>query len=375
MSKPTGTPTDANDADADEPTLPFSRRTTVGLIGAGAVLAVWIVVGLLAPDSWAGVLLSIAASPSTHTAMLRLAVPIALAAIGGIFAEKSGVINIGIEGLLIVSAFSSIVAVHWLGVGEATAGLSNHWWGLLVGTIISVLFALIFAIVCIEFKADQIIAGLAVWLISLGLAPFASQIVFGSPNTASVGRFSSVTIPVLSDVPFLGYLLFDTEPQVYIMLAGAAVGWYLLARTNFGRWVVASGENPKALDTAGVDVRKVRYAAVLLSGVFAGLGGAGFALGDLGTFAGGGDTAINGRGFIAIATYLLANYHPIGALLGSFLFAGLDSIQTGMQAAGYAIPTELIRVIPHMTVIVVLVLVGRTRLPDAAGDHYESGED
>ncbi|SEV81945.1 ABC transporter permease [Natrinema salifodinae] len=351
----------------------LSRRSIGAGLGALAVL--WVVVGLLAPDSWPGVLLSIAASPSTHTATLRLAVPIALAAIGGIFAEKSGVINIGIEGLLIVSAFSSIIAVHRLGDGGATLGLPNLWWGLLAGVAVSVLFALLFAIVCIEFKADQIIAGLAIWLISLGLAPFASRIVFGSPNIPGVTRFGDVTIPVLSEIPLLGYLLFDTEPQVYIMLVGAVAGWYLLSRTNFGRWVVASGENPKALDTAGVDVRKVRYAAVLLSGVFAGLGGAGFALGHLGTFAGGGDTAIGGRGFIAIATYLLANYHPIGALLGSFLFAGLNSVQTTLQSAGYAIPTELIRTIPHMTVIVVLVFVGRTRLPDAAGDHYESGED
>ncbi|MFC6764099.1 ABC transporter permease [Natrinema soli] len=311
---------------------------------------------------------------SWQTSTLRLAVPIALAAIGGIFAEKSGVINIGIEGLLIVSSFSAIIAVYWLGSGT-TLGLSNLWWGLLIGVLVSVVFALIFAIVCIEFEADQIIAGLAIWLISLGLAPFASRIVFGSPNTANVALFDNVTVPMLSEIPIFGYLLFDTEPQVYIMLAGALAGWYLLARTNFGRWVVASGENPKALDTAGVDVRKIRYAAVLLSGVFAGLGGAGFALGTLGTFTGTGDTVINGRGFIAIATYLLANYHPLGALVGSFLFAGLNSMQDTLQTAGYGLPTELIRTIPHMTVILVLVLVGRTRLPDAAGDHYESGED
>ncbi|WP_049896669.1 ABC transporter permease [Natrialba chahannaoensis] len=322
------------------------------------------------------VLLFLVATPASwQTSTLRLAVPIALAAIGGIFAEKSGVINIGIEGLLIVSAFSSIIAVHRLGDGGATMGLSNLWWGLLIGVLVSVVVALVFAVVCIDFKADQIIAGLAIWLISLGLAPFVSRIVFGSPNTAGISRFGNVTIPGLSELPILGYLLFDTEPQVYLMLAGALGGWFLLTRTTFGRWVVASGENPKALDTAGVDVRKVRYAAVLLSGVFAGLGGAGFALGTLGTFAGGGDTAINGRGFIAIATYLLANYHPVGALLGSFLFAGLNSLQTALQSAGYAIPTELIRTLPHMSVIVVLVLVGRTRLPDAAGEHYESGED
>ncbi|QSW99463.1 ABC transporter permease [Haloterrigena alkaliphila] len=350
----------------------YSRRTVGAAVG---LLAVWVAVGLLAPDSWPGVLLSIAASPNTHTATLRLAVPIALAAIGGIFAEKSGVINIGIEGLLIVSAFSSIVATYWLGSGDATMGLSNHWWGLLAGVLVSVLFALLFAIVCIEFKADQIIAGLAVWLIALGLAPFASRIVFGSPNATTMGTFDAVTIPLLSEIPVVGYLLFDTPPQVYVMLVGAVAGWYLLSRTSFGRWVVASGEDPKALDTAGVDVRKVRYAAVLLSGVFAGLGGAGFALGQLGTFAGGGQTDIAGRGFIAIATYLLANYHPIGALLGSFLFAGLNSMQNGLQAAGYAIPTELIRTIPYATVIVVLVFVGRTRLPAAAGEDYESGED
>ncbi|ELY82663.1 ABC transporter integral membrane protein [Natrinema gari JCM 14663] len=324
----------------------------------------------------AAVLVVLWATPASwQTSTLRFAVPIALAAIGGIFAEKSGVINIGIEGLLIVSAFSAIVVVDWLGDGGATAGVPNLWWGMLIGVLVSVLFALLFAIVCLEFEADQIIAGLAVWLISLGLAPFASRILFDSPNTANITRFENVTVPVLSELPVVGYLLFDTEPQVYIMLAGAVAGWYLLSRTTFGRWVVASGENPKALDTAGVDVRKVRYAAVLLSGVFAGLGGAGFGLGTLGTFAGTGDTVINGRGFIAIATYLLANYHPIGALLGSFLFAGLNSMQSGLQAAGYAIPTELIRTIPHMSVIVVLVLVGRTRLPDAAGDHYESGED
>ena len=351
----------------------ISRRAVLGVTGGLAALL--IVAGLAFPDSWAGVVLSIAASPSTHTATLRLAVPIALAAIGGIFDEKSGVINIGIEGLLIVSAFSAIVVTYWLGSGDSTLWLSHHWWGLFAGVAVSTLFALLFAVVCIEFKADQIIAGLAVWLIALGLAPFVSRIVFDSPNTDGVGRFQNVTVPVLSDVPVLGYLLFDTPPQVWIMLGSAAAGWYVLTRTNFGRWIVASGENPQALDTAGVDVRRVRYAAVMLSGVFAGLGGAGFALGQLGTFAGGGETDIGGRGFIAIATYLFANYHPIGALGGSFLFAGLDAFQLRLQAAGYAVPTELIRTIPYVTVIVVLVFVGRTRLPDAAGENYESGED
>ncbi|WP_114577626.1 ABC transporter permease [Saliphagus sp. LR7] len=351
----------------------LSRRSAA--VALAVLAAITIAAGLAFPDSWLGTVLSVLASPGTHTAMLRLAVPIALAAIGGIFAEKSGVINIGLEGLLIVSAFSAILVTFRLGAGESTALLSNHWWGFAVGVIVSTLFALLFAVVCIEFEADQIIAGLAVWLIALGLAPFASRIVFDSPNTGNVGTFDAVTVPVLSEIPVLGYLLFDTGPDVYVMLIAAVAGWYLLARTRFGRWVEASGENPKALDTAGVDVRKVRYAAVLLSGIFAGLGGAGFALGQLGTFAGGGETDIGGRGFIAIATYLFANYHPIGALAGSFLFAGLDAVQIRLQTYGYAVPTELIRTIPYVTVIAVLVLFGKTRLPEAAGEPYDPDED
>jgi general nucleoside transport system permease protein len=337
----------------------FARSpATVAAVGAVALgLFLW-----LTPEGW-------------QAATLRLAVPIALAAIGGIFAEKSGVINIGIEGLLIVSAFSAIIVTFWLGSGESTMAVSNHWWGLFAGVLVSTGFALLFAIVCIEFKADQIIAGLALWLIALGLAPFVSRIVFDSPNTGNVGTFDAVTIPVLSELPLVGHLLFDTPPQVYLMLGAVIFGWYVFNRTSFGRWIVASGENPKALDTAGVDVRKVRYTAVLLSGVFAGLGGAGLALGQLGTFAGGGETDIQGRGFIAIATYLLANYHPIGALGGSLLFAGLDAMQLRLQGAGYAVPTDLVQAIPYITVVVVIAFVGKTRLPEAAGENYESGDD
>lgn len=356
----------------------FSRRQ-LGAVGTVlAAVVVFYIGAALYPDAWVGDIWGILASQSTHQATLRIAVPIGLAAIGGIFAEKSGVINIGLEGLLIVSAFFAIVATFALGATETTAGVPNHWWGLVAGTLVSTLFALVFAAVCIDFKADQIIAGLAVWLVALGLAPFLSRVLFSGPNTDTLpaaATFSSVTVPVLSELPVVGYLLFDTNPAVWLMLLSTAVGWYLLTQTRFGRWVQASGENPEALDTAGVDVRRVRYAAVVLSGVFAGLGGAGFALGQLGTFAGSGETDIGGRGFIAIATYLFANYNPIGALGGSIMFAGLDAIQFRLQNLGYSVPTELIRVIPYATVVVVLVFVGKTQIPAGVGESYESGEE
>jgi simple sugar transport system permease protein len=234
----------------------------------------------------------------------------------------------------------------------------------------------LFAVVVIEFRADQIIAGLAVWLIALGLAPFASQVIYGRPNSPSVTTPGTVTVPVLSELSALGPFraLFDASPTVYLMFLAVGVSWYVLNRTRFGRWVRASGENPKALDTAGVSVSRVRYAAVLLSGLLAGMGGASLSL-DLGQFTGNGPTMVNGKGFIAIVAYLFGNYNPIGAFLSTLLFAGLDAMQTALQLQNIGIPNQLVRVIPFVMVIVVLALVGRTRIPEAAGEHYESGDD
>ncbi|UIP01287.1 ABC transporter permease [Halobaculum sp. CBA1158] len=320
---------------------------------------------------------------STLASALRLSVPIAFAALGGIFAEKAGVINIGLEGLLIVSAFGGVYATYLTG---------SVWIGLFGGVLASTLLALLFAIVCIEFRADQIIAGLAIWLIALGLAPFASQIVFGSKNSATVATVPGLrqlvansgvpfvataggdALDALASIPFFG-ALFDASPMVYLMFVAVAGSWWTLNRTSFGRWVRASGENPRALDTAGINVSRVRYAAVLLSGVLAGLGGAALSL-SLGQFVGNGPTMVNGKGFIAIVTYLLGNYNPIGALLSTLLFAGLDALQLTLQGQDVlSIPRPLVRTIPYVSVVVVLALFGRTRLPEAAGDHYESGEE
>ncbi|MFC4549474.1 MULTISPECIES: ABC transporter permease [Halorussus] len=307
------------------------------------------------------------------SSVLRLTVPIAFAALGGIFAEKSGVINIGLEGLLIISAFTSVAVAATIGGGDPTQ--LQLWLGFGVAVLASVLFALLFAVVCIEFKADQIIAGLAVWLIALGLAPFASKVIWGQVNSPPVSTLNNWTIPLLSEIPVVGSVLFDANPPVYMLLASVVASWYVLNRTAYGRWIESSGENPKALDTVGVDVRKVRYSGVLISGLFSGIGGAGLALGRVGQFIGGGTTMINGRGWIGITAYLFGNYNPLGAFGASFLFASLDALQIRLQQIGYNIPSELIGIIPYVTVIVVLALVGRTRIPSAAGEHYESGEE
>ncbi|WP_075936006.1 ABC transporter permease subunit [Halosegnis longus] len=386
-------------ADVRKRLTPRTRTQKAALAGGTAAFLLVVVGGVLRPETILGVLLSTLVEEPTAESALRLAVPITLAGLGGIFAEKSGVINIGLEGLLIISAF---VAVWMTDVtGNLVAGFG-------LGVVASTLLALLFAVVCIEFRADQIIAGLAVWLIALGLAPFMSQVIYGGPNTESVGTVPTLTelfgfLPTAGTLPqriaaptvgvgpvdvllgvvasvltrpplYLADVLLDASLSVYLMFLMVAVSWVLLYRTSFGRWVRASGENPKALDTAGVNVSRVRYQAVLLSGVLAGMGGAALAL-SIGQFTGNGPTMVNGKGFIAIVTYLFGNYNPVGAFLSSLLFAGLDAMQVGLQTAGTGIPSSLVRVIPFVMVIVVLALVGRTRIPEAAGDYYDSGED
>ena len=385
----------------------MGRRSAIGA-GFGVALFVAIVVlGLLAPESLAGEVLAIFLTESAYSAALRLSAPIALAALGGIFAEKSGVINIGLEGLLIISAFTAVWVTDLVVNGTQLGGLSVLF-GFFAGIVASTLLSLVFAVVCIEFRADQIIAGLAIWLVALGLAPFASQLLYGGPNTSSVGTvptlpnifgflprgdalpqwlnppnlgvggvdfaLDTVAFAVTRPLLFVADVLLSASLSVYLMFAMVALSWHALYRTKFGRWVRASGENPRALDTAGVNVSRVRYAAVLVSGVLSGMGGAALSLG-LGQFTGNGPTMVNGKGFIAIVAYLFGNYNPVGAFLSTFLFAGLDALQLTLQTRGTGIPDSLVRIIPFVTVIVVLALVGKTRIPESAGDHYESGEE
>jgi simple sugar transport system permease protein len=392
MATPEGTGRDQREE------FEWTRGRILAGVG-GALVAVIAVLGIALPDSVFGYLLSgavtvgvdvvrIGVRQDTVSAALRLSVPIAFAALGGIFSEKSGVINIGLEGLLIISAFTAVLVASVLGpdqgyiilpaglVGPDPLVFPNRWVGFLAGVVVSTLFALLFAVVTIEFRADQIIAGLAVWLIALGLAPFGSKVFFGTVNADNVGTLGNLTIPVLSEIPYVGGILFDATPTVFMLLFAVPLSWLVLNHTTFGRWIRASGENPHALDTAGVNVHRVRYAGVTLSGVLSGIGGSGLALGHVGTFIGSGQTMVNGKGFIAIVAYLFGNYNPVGAFGASVLFSGLQALQTRLQNLPYyAVPESLIQSIPFVVVIVVLVLVGKTRVPEAAGEHYESGEE
>lgn len=319
--------------------------------------------------------LSIIFDADLVAAAIRLTVPIGFAAMGGIFSEKTGVINIGLEGLLIVGAFTSIAVADWvIGLGMATQ--MGAWVGFVVAVIVTTAVAFGFAVACIRYRANHIIAGLAIWLIALGFAPFASRVLWQSVNSPSVASFNTWGIPILKDIPGIGSIFFDANPVVYMFFIAIPLSWILLNRTVLGDWIEASGENPEALDTAGINVYRIRYFGVIMSGVFSGIGGAGLAIGSVGSFIGLDQTIINGRGWIAITAYLIGNYTIPGAVGASFLFGSLDALQIRLQQIpAYMLPDQIIQVLPYIAVIAVITAIGKTRMPGAAGESYRSGEE
>ncbi|NGM67582.1 ABC transporter permease [Natronolimnobius sp. AArcel1] len=326
------------------------RRVRLGAVALAATLVALAVVG-----TQTDIALERLFTLGFLTRSLEMATPIALAAIGGLYAEKSGVFNIGLEGFMIFGAFTAAASMYAIG---GTASTQVHVWSAIgISVLITGAMTAIFAVLVIRFKADQIVAGLAVWFIGLGFAPFTASIIWGSQSS-----------PGLSSV---GSLPFGQSPLVVLTVVIVVAAWYVLYRTRYGYWVQAAGENPEALDTAGVNVNRVRYATVIFSGVMAGLGGA-VLLAHEGNFVGTGDTMVEGRGWIAIVAYLFGNYNPIGAAAAALLFGGLDMLNVQFQTVGIEVSARLVNLLPYIAVIVVLSAWGKTRMPSSVGESYES---
>jgi simple sugar transport system permease protein len=302
---------------------------------------------------------------------LRAATPIALAAVGGLYAEKSGVFNIGLEGFMIFGALVAAAAA-WLVSGGESISQAHLWVGILSAVVVCALLTVAFALLTIRYEADQIVAGLAVWFVGLGFGPFTATVVWGGVSSPSLPNVDTVSVPLLSEIPVLGRVLFDASPLVLLTIALVVVAWVVLHRTRYGYWVQAAGENPEALDTAGVDVNRVRYATVVVSGAMAGLAGAVLSIGFGSGFTGTGVTMVDGRGWIAIVAYLFGNYNPVGAAAASLLFGAADMLQIQLQTVGISLPGSITGLFPYVTVLVVLTLVGYTRMPAAVGEPYES---
>jgi general nucleoside transport system permease protein len=289
---------------------------------------------------------------------IRNSTPLIFAALGGLFSERSGVVNIGLEGLMLISAFAGVVGAHLS--GNALVGLG---FGLAAGLV----FALIHALMCVTFEADQIISGTAINLLALGGTGYLMVVIFGSGGTSPrVNGFKEVAIPGLSQIPLIGSAFFNQSLLVYLMYVLIPITYFVVYRTPFGLRLRATGEVPEAVDTAGVSVPLMRYYGVALSGLLAACGGVYLSMGILSAFT---ENMTGGRGFIALASLIFGRWNPIGAAAAALLF-GLGLAVT-YQVPQKAIPIEFIQMLPYILTIVALAgFGGRAIAPAAIGKPY-----
>ena len=288
-------------------------------------------------------------------------VPITLGALGGILSERSGVINISIEGMLLAAACTSAIA----------ASLTNLWLGTLVGALTGAGLAAVLAVMSIRYKVDQVIVGFAINFFALGVTSFISFRVL-VPNRDTMNNLMPVKpirLPLLSDIPFFGQILFVQTIFVYFSFVAVALATWGLYRTKWGLRTRAIGEYPKAAGTLGVDVNKLRYRNLLLAGAVTGIGGAWWPIGIVGRFD---QNITGGRGFIALAAVIFGRWHPVGALSGAMVFALAEAVRLKIGNFKTGIPSEFLIMAPYVvTLIVVAGFIGASRAPKAAGQPYE----
>jgi simple sugar transport system permease protein len=284
---------------------------------------------------------------------VRNATPLAFAALGGMFSERSGVINIGLEGMMLMTAFAGVVGAHFSG---------STILGLIVALAVGLLLGLLHAVATVTFEADQIISGTAINLLALGGTGFLMVTFFGAGGTSPrIDGFGRIAVPVLSDIPVIGPAMFQQSGLVYLLYALVPVCFYVLYRTPFGLRLRGVGEVPEALDVAGVSVVRMRYLGVGLSGMLAGLGGAFLSMSLLSAFTEG---MTGGRGFIALAALIFGRWNPIGAFGAAMLFGVAQAWV--FRGVDIAVPQEFIEMIPYLLVIVALVGFGGRAIPPAA---------
>ena len=282
-------------------------------------------------------------------ASLRLATPLIFASIGGLFSERVGIVNIALEGMMLTGAFSGVLA---------TFATGNPWIGVLASVLAGGVLGYLHAILSVKFAGNQIISGTGINLLALGATAYLCQAVWGSRGASqSVQGLEAVSIPVIRDIPFLGEIIGNQTPLVYISILVAILSYILLFKTPGGLRIRAVGEHPAAADTTGVDVYRIKYLCVVLSGMLAGLGGAFLSLGHLNLFVLG---MTGGRGFIALAAMIIGGWTPFGALGASFLFGFADALQIRLQSVGI-LPSQIILTLPYILTIVVVALFARKR--------------
>jgi len=290
---------------------------------------------------------------------IATATPVALGAYGGLFSERSGVVNIAIEGMMLMAAMMAAFVSGYTG---------SLFLGVIAGLLSGALMAAVHAVVSIRFKTDQIISGTVINFMAAGFTGHIYQIYLVPPRwPGSAGTFPDMPIPVLSKIPFIGRVLFDHQPVVYVMLVLTFVIHYILFYTPWGLRMRSVGEHPEAADTLGINVYFTRYANVIIGGLFAGLAGIWLALEWVGTF---NINMTNGRGFIALAALIFGRWTPFGAFGAALLFGLANAIQIRTQTLNPDIPAEFLQMLPYVLTIIVAA-VRRPIPPAAIGQPYE----
>jgi simple sugar transport system permease protein len=306
-----------------------------------------------------GVQFGPAATISILAITITKATPITLGALAGIMSERTGVVNIGIEGLMLTSAFTGFM------VGVYTKSLAI---ALVAAMASGALLALLHAVLSITFRVDQIISGTVVNILAVGLTGYLNRQLFATGAPAGLSVLPRIDIPSLSGLPWLGPILFQQKPIAMAAIVLVIVLHFALFRTKWGLRTRAVGEHPLAADTVGVNVNKLRYMNVVLGGAIAGLGGAYFTLESVPHFE---PLMTNGRGFIALAAMIFGKWTPFGAWGAALLFGVAEAIPTAMQLQGINVPFQIVGLLPYiLTIVVVAGAVGRATPPAADGVPY-----
>jgi ABC-type uncharacterized transport system permease subunit len=292
-------------------------------------------------------------------ASLRLSVPLAFAALGGLWSERTGVLNIGLEGMLLAGAFAS-----------AAGSFYTHsvWVGLLCTLAVGALVGLLHAFLCVTWRVNQIVSGLAINLVSVGITSFLARVLFGGGSSPQLQGLNPMPVPVLQYLPILGQWVFQQDLLVYVLIAIAILSTYFLFHTSLGLSLRAVGEYPHAADASGVNVILTRYAGVITSGILASLGGAYLTLVHVKFFA---ENMSAGKGFIALAALIFGRWHPIGTALACLLFGASDALQLRVQALNIHIPYQFLIMLPYAIALLALIgLAGQLTPPTALGIPY-----
>lgn len=302
---------------------------------------------------------------------IAFTIPLLITSLGGLFSERSGVVNIGLEGLMIVGSFSGALTIFKLQEAYPNAAV---WIGILVAMAVGALFSLLHAFASVNLNANQVISGTAINMIAGALTVFLARNITGSGNIRIISGFDRYDVPVLKSIPVIGKLFFtQTYASTWVVLVILIVSSMVLYKTSFGLRLRACGEHPHAADSAGVNVYRVRYIAVMISGAFAGLGGAIM----LATFSGEFTGNVAGLGFLALAALIFGQWKPHGILGATFFFGFASTIANVSQVipALATIPGVILKVFPYIVTLLALVIFSKSsQAPRASGEPFDHGK-